>query len=63
MGLVLDEPGEEDLKEECEGIPFIVTQREASMILYGGPVSIHFVDRGYHSDFRVTVGAEPLQQC
>ena len=56
MGLALDESKEGDRHQELEGIDFVISERDASMILLDGPVSVQFSDRGWWKGYRVTAG-------
>ena len=63
MGLALDEPQEGDRREEIEGLPFVISERDASMVLYGGAVIVDFVEDGWRRGYHVRVGAGAGSYC
>jgi hypothetical protein len=56
VGLTLDESKEGDRHQELDGMDFVISERDASMVLLDGPVSVQFSDRGWWSGYRVTAG-------
>ncbi len=56
MGLALDEPKDGDRHQDVEGIEFVISERDASMILYEGPARVQYNDRGWWRGYRVNVG-------
>jgi hypothetical protein len=55
VGLALDEPHEGDRREEVDGITFVVSQRDAAMILNRGHLTVDWADVEWRRGYRVRV--------
>lgn len=56
MGLALDEPVDSDLRQQTDGVEFVIAERDAAMVLHGGPVFVRYEDRSWSRGYRVTAG-------
>lgn len=56
MGLALDEPREGDRTEEIDGVTFVMSERDGSLLLRGGPVRVRYADHGWWRGYRATAG-------
>ena len=54
MGLALDEPQTGDRHQQISEIDFVISERDASMVLYEGPVKVRYSDQGWWRGYRVT---------
>jgi len=55
--MALDEPTDDDRRETINGIDFVITERDASMLLVDGPVKLTYSDTGWFKGYRVSAKA------
>jgi hypothetical protein len=56
VGLALDEPREGDRREVQDGVEFVMAERDASLLLGSGPLSLGYSERGWSRGYRVLPG-------
>jgi len=57
--LALDEPKEDDQNQQVDGVEFVISERDASMVLQDGPVTVQYNDQGWWKGYRVVTSRGP----
>ena len=63
MGLALDEPARDDLRQEIDGILVVISEYDARMALYAGPARIDWIETGWRRGFTVHPGGRTGLGC